>query len=422
MKSDKLIWYIFVFASYIGLLTNNNILPATTYFIVDCILVILTTRLLYKKINLIKFLSSIHLNTPYYIVLTLLLLGIISSLINIVNIGGFILEIRNLYRFYLYFFLCIIYLSSKYIRRTYVFLNRLLYFNIIFGIIEYFLLNQWGDALSGTFNGNGEIALYLEIMIIFTLLSYTRKIISTRNFLLKLSGILLIIVFAEIKFLIYLVIILMAIVMFLERKQKRTKSLFYTTPIIFILLVYLIKNTYDENYYQSLYDKETIDTYVNKEGAYSFNDVGFNRGTAILQTYNYFQKEHTLQMLIGYGLGVGSASSLFPAPIYNKYKDTIYYNFGTSYILIEQGWIGFLLYILFWISMFFIYKKIYKNNKSIFVTISMIICIIMIINLWYNASYRMNNLFIIYFILSIPFIENKTTIYVNKSINNCSCL
>lgn len=402
----KIILFIFFFISIWGIL--SNIFPKSFYFITDLLLAYLSLNILYKNSKLKQLYKLFKLNTLKYIMWGIFVVGIISSLINLIQPFLVIWELRSFFRGYLFFILCILYLKASDVRLILSYFDFLLYLNLIICGFEYFFLHEKGDVLGGTFIGNGDLSLLCLIMIPYTIFRFFKYEITSKRFLFNFISFFAIASFAELKFIYYVIFLVSLLAILFVKKNKRIKQYIISLPFILIIGIAIIINLMGKEYFNSLIDDEQITEYVTKEGGYGFIEGSINRGTAIKQTEEiFFENKSLINKYIGYGLGAACISNIFTGPLYAHYSWSNYWYFATSYILIEQGWIGFILFLLFWISLSYRYFSLSKTRKSSLILSCLFISSLMILNIWYNASIKGDFIYILYIFLALPFILCK---------------
>lgn len=402
----KIILFIFFFISVWGIL--SNIFPKIFYFIIDLLLAYLLLNMLYKNNKIRRLYKSLKISNLKYIMWSIFAIGIISSLINLIQPFLVIWELRTFFRGYLFFIICILYLKVSDVKLILSYFDVLLYLNLIVCGFEYFILNEKGDVLGGTFIGNGDLSLLCLIMIPYTIFRYFKYEITFKRFLFNFISFFAIASFAELKFIYYVIILVSLLALFFVKRNKRIRQYIILLPFILIIGITIVINLMGKEYFTSLIDNEKITEYVTKEGGYGFIEGSINRGTAIKQTQDiFFENKPPINKYIGYGLGSACISSIFTGPLYTNYSWTNYWYFATSYILIEQGWIGFILFLLFWVLLSRRYYSLSQNIQSPLILSCLFISLLMILNIWYNASIKGDFIFILYIFLSLPFILYK---------------
>lgn len=410
MLERKIIKFIFIFSAIFGFFLELHILPQFVFFITDILILGLLISLCNKTNLLNHRIKILGLLPIYKIVFIILIIGLISSLLNFVRIDLIIWELRTYFRGIIFFTACIYFLKRKDIHFILNAFQKLLYVNVLLCIFEYYVLGIIGDATGGTFNGNGGLVLFCLILIPYIIFRYFRYEISLQRFILDFLSIFIIATLAELKIVYYIIILTSIFAIFFTQKNKRITQYLCILPILLVVGSFIIINFFGIEYFNNLYNEEQLNTYVNQEGAYGFIEGSFNRGTAIKQTTKiFFENKPFYHTLIGYGFGSGSTSDLFKGQIATEFTWTNYFYFATSYILIEQGWIGFILFLLMWTILAWIYFKLSKKIDNSLILSCFFISLLMIINIWYNATIKGDVVYIIYIFLSLPFIMLKSS-------------
>ena len=110
------------------------------------------------------------------------------------------------------------------------------------------------------------------------------------------------------------------------------------------------------------------------------------------------------KILLGIGAGNCSASSVLgsTAKFYTQYMDSHYNWFSATYLFVQGGAIGLLLYLFTFIYLFF--KK--KQNKQ-FALNSQIICVLAVFLVFYGEALRTDAGYFIYFAIASGFVSSN---------------
>ena len=133
-----------------------------------------------------------------------------------------------------------------------------------------------------------------------------------------------------------------------------------------------------------------------------------NRLTALSIISKRFLKT-PLEQLFGMGLGnCDSAGYAFlTTPFFSRYSHLHYHWFSHSFLYLETGCIGLLIYALFFVLVFLegAKKKQKIKRQTINDQIASIVAFCCILISVYNSSLRTEAGYIAYFILSLPFVQ-----------------
>lgn len=327
-----------------------------------------------------------------FIFYSILVLGIISSLISFTPITATIWGVRQFFRYGLMTYMILLYFRP----RDIVWGRKLLYqsflWNMFFVIVE-FALGQVGDSMGGTFNGNGELSIYLTIIIFIAEIEYLQHRLSIQKFITVCCLCFATSILAEVKLLyILLPLTLYGGYVLLTKFNIRhliilVIAYFSIIPVMkFALLLY-----YDENYVELIFDKEEMNKYLENDyglqsGTYRL--LSFNRNTCIERSSIILSQEPKT-FFIGNGIGSLTQSQLFKTPLADAYYPTFYFFFTFSYVLLELGWLGFILFLLFYALIAHRFYKYYRNSKDSIIkywsTIGLFMACVSYIFMWYNS-------------------------------------
>ena len=140
-----------------------------------------------------------------------------------------------------------------------------------------------------------------------------------------------------------------------------------------------------------------------------------NRLTAITTINNQFSNVSFINRLFGSGLGSWEYSNTFiflNSHNYLIYQLTHYNWFSYAWLYLELGYIGLFLYYGFFIITGFNSLKIksIENKGDTLLKTTFIISVLCFVLSVFNVSLRMESGYMVYFILSIPYIINKENV------------
>lgn len=362
MRFDKKILYFIIYwVIYSGLISIYLFRNEFINLIADLGLICLLLRgSSFKLKNIKKCLGSY---IPLFFFL-FLFIGSISALINLVPLPSYLWVIHFYIRYWL--LLICIYNSFNYndvIKTKNIFYNASL-INIFLCLIQV-LMGVRGDPLGGTFAlGNSEIALLIMIMTIMGSCDYFKGNIKRNKALYLLIGFFFIAIVGEIKFLYFMIPLYISMsYLLIKRFSVRLIIILGIAAISFKpVMKSILSLYYDENYIEFVFNAEEIDEHLHKAHV-ATSERGMNRATSIEIVSTYILQD-IQDILIGNGIGSGSASSIFSSKIYKEYHDTNYYNFTPAYLLVETGWLGSICYYLVYVAMFVFFCNKYRKNKD----------------------------------------------------------
>lgn len=356
----SILWVIY--GSLINRFIWNNQLITIMPDILLCILLFME-KPRKEKNNLQLYVGKAVISVFY----SILILGVISSLISFTPMTATIWGVRQFFRYGLMAYMILLYFRP----RDIVWGRKLLYqsflWNMFFVIVE-FALGQTGDAMGGTFSGNGELSVYLTVIAFIAEMEYLQHRLSIQKFIAACCLCFATSILAELK-LLYILLPLTLYGGYVLLNKFNIKHViilviayFSMIPVMkFALLLY-----YDENYVESVFDKEEMDKYLENDyglqsGTYRL--LSFNRNTCIERSSIILSQE-SKTFLIGNGIGSLTQSQLFKTPLAKMYFPTFYFFFTFSYILLELGWLGFILFLLFYALIAYRFYRYYQNTKD----------------------------------------------------------
>lgn len=380
-------------------------LPDSIKFLADVALVFL-----FVKIFLIS--GQVQIGKQFYPFLVLI--GIffayvtITYFFNYQSIFYYVWGLRNSFRFYLAFVAYVILLKWDDVQKWLKVLDWLYVLNFFVLLIQFFM-GYRQDFLGGIFGVqkgcNGALLMFFVVVVTKSILEFMRNEGSTAKCLIFSFMALLSSALAELKFffILFIIIAIMAAVM---TKQSVKKTLFFIIGAIMIIIFSTILSMmYDEFAgflsIGNLWDALLNPNYATKE------DVG--RLTAIPIISDRFLTGF-FDKLIGMGLGNADSSSLaiFNTPFFDAYNTIHYAFFSYSFLYLEIGILGLILYATFFIISFVVALRLYttKMANEMICQLTMIFSIMCIAFMFYNIVLKSELAsYLAFFVLALPLIS-----------------
>ena len=344
--------------------------------------------------NLFKLLTLIY---AYIIVI-----GTVSRVTNITvwnsDIVHFMMDIRMLARYPMYTFACVSLLNDndcRIIKKTLYIFNVINTLLIIYQYNTINVLDYWmrGDYLNGFFGayrgGNVHENVLLVIVTIIAIDDYVAKKINTPLMLINLVVNLLVATITELKYyyIEFFVILLVYFASYLKRVT--TKKIFRSLTVALIFIVgaaYFITVLYKlYPWMQGTLTSWTriLDYFSNSHGD---SREMINRTSFISDVFNTIFHGDVIKLIFGVGLGTantGTYGGMLPEFAQN-YGYTAYSWYLSSYILVETGIIGLILYCMaFLLPMDRRFTRDRSKRKMVICT-----CIMSIMMIFYNETFR----------------------------------
>lgn len=389
MKQDKIFWgtllFIFVKGFIIKTFGNFDLINLLADVLVICCAV-KTPKIQIK--NVIKITGRPIIFSLFFF----FLIGIIGDIVNSVPIKTSIWGIKNFLRFFLLTYSIIgryKFLDSYTFKKL---VTKLFYLNLLAITIDFFA-GRKGDSMGGIFLGNGDLAIFLIVSLFLFTSDY---FVGRKKKLLVVGAYVssfIIAMLAEIKFLYLIIPMCLYLSYVLIKKMTIMNITVFILSCMFIVpsLKYALSFYYNDAYIEAIFNEEERDDYLSNSGYnLGMDNNGFNRNTSIENVQLLFFRDNIQTSLVGFGLGSASNSKTFGTWIADKYRFTGYFFFTSSFVLIETGWIGFILFIsiyLFILLRFLYYYIKSKNNQEKYwAAIGTMMSIMTFLFIWYNSA------------------------------------
>lgn len=412
VSAKNIIKFIIFFSIAVSSLSSEIGLPQSLFYIND-ILLCLVLCLYYKKLNVFKKLKLKGINYILVILISVILIGIIG---NLVPLQMILWGMRNTFRGILFLFLCVACLNYDDVSSILEVFIKLQYLNFALGIYQYFVLGLKQDTVGGIFgHGNGNaLCIFCVIVCSYTIINYMNEKVGLGSMLFCIISSFILAGLAEEKFLIFEIIITIILALALSKKSFIKLAIipvfilmiFYGLQISEILLPGIMKQITSVNYIEKYVTASWVGSYyIPRIGSYSFISDRIFHG-------NMFWK------LFGLGIGNCDTSSFgfLQSYYYNRYGFMNYRWIFQQWTIMENGIVGFLSFVLFFIVIIFYLFKIRKKfvgREKCIIDTSIITAIISIITMWMNNTLKVDTSYIPYFVIASGFVCFK--IYTRKS-------
>ena len=416
--SEWLVFSILILPFVFATLIEFFHFPDIIRFVIDGFLAFFVISFIIKK-RLIVFKS-------YYSLLILVTVFFIYTLIvyfaNYQSVFYYIWGFRNNFRFYIAFFVYVLFFSEEDAENYLKLFDIIFWINFVVCLIQYFVLSYEQDNLGGLFGVergcNAYINLFFCIVVTKSFIYYLNKKEKIWVMILKFAAALIIVSLAELKFFyIEIIVIVCAAVLITDFTWRKLFIIFITfVGVAFGIIILTSVFPQFANYF-------VIDSMIaslSSDKGYT-NSQDINRLTALpIISKNILTEFH--EKIFGLGLGNCDLSSieLLNTPFYNEYSQLNYNWFSVSFLFLETGYIGLLIFILFYIICFILCLKMCKSGTAgkDFCHLAMIMCIICILSVMYNSALRLEIAYVVYFVLALPFISVKRKNTYNLNSDN----
>lgn len=405
-----LLYIVLYFSLFYRFLCDYLGVPSAARFLIDFILIFLLFVAIVNK----KKINSVQKKIIQFLCV-FFLYSFITYLLNyqssIYLLYGFFFQ----YRYYLFFVLCIIFFNEKDVEHCLKGIDVLFYLNTIFVFIQYFEYGLFGDYLGGIFGYeqgcNAYLNSFLVVVLVIEGFNYLNKHGKLSSIILKLFISLSIAAIAELKIFFIEFIILMLFAIFFTGFSWK-KVLISVLAVVGLISGYAVFS----GMYSYAGDFLNIDTWIKLSTSSGYSSGYSGTGEVNRLTFISVINDRILttpfQRMLGLGLGncSFSGSAIFNTPFYKLYSSLRYEWFTSSHLYLEQGYIGIFLFLGFFVNVIYWAQRLKKNLKerNIVCYYAQTISIIAFILFIYNNSLTSESGFLLYFMVSLPFIKMKT--------------
>lgn len=401
VKIKSIIWFELYFVCFFGIFRDIFHLPASWIKLVDAITIVMLLFLFIQKLSI-----SHNVYIFVGIILSVVLLSLVVFLIRDYSFSLFIDSMRYKYLVYIFFLTCVALLKPKDIIKAKRFFKTLFWINIVVCLVEY-VMGYYGDFLGGTFGVIRGVNGYLNIIIVITMAIYVTeyfaKMVSLYQVIMAFSACMVIVAMGELKVVLFELIFIITLAMFFNgiSFRKIVLVVFGTIAIIFgITLMGKIFSTSGMDFYTS----GAIMRYMGANGYTGQGD--FSRLNAIMRISVEFFRLEPFKMLFGYGLGYAYYGSSF----FDRYQTLHYQWFADSFIYLESGILGMVLFEGFFVAVFQKCKKAAKKNYvdqnvKVMCQSATIVSLCAIVISFYDVSLLEKSSFMLYFFCALPLVH-----------------
>lgn len=400
-----LIYFQIIFTCTMRFIYSELPIPSSIRYLTDVVTVILCVQ---TFLHMRKNISGLNVKIPLVCMTLFVVSTIVSFLLSGQDILSYIWGARILFRFFVFFLACIVFLHRDDVKKIIRILFGLLPLNVLASTFQYFVQGYTFDYNGGLFGlevgCNAEMNMYLVLLIIFSFAMYLKNQFKLSHLVLVLIMSLYIAALSELKVLFFELPIIFVIVAILYKPTKKTFGILFVGSIAVYFAVLLFLALYPN--WTDFFTTDTVMKYITEAG-YAGGDT-LNRTSAIPYVLKNLLTDARVR-LFGVGLGNGDISSFFVSDFYEKYQHLRYTYFGFAHTLVENGLIGLVFYIgVFLGSAVHCFMMMYK--KQINVAYAAMGCVVSVFALFlglYNQALRTEVSYVYFFWLAVPYVMYK---------------
>lgn len=336
---------------------------------------------------------------------------IFGAMINLVNPLLFLWGFRNSFRFFVFFFICVGLLDAWDVEKIVDFFKAIFFLNVIMITFQYFVQGYRDDFLGGFFGtGSGcnvYVCILLCVITAIVLAEFLNSKMTLMHLLLYCVACMYIATLAELKVYFLEFIIIVGIQMFYTKPTLKTIGICISAVVILIIGFNFIK-MYNPGILNILLNKDAMDYYLSGNGYTNSGDL--NRLSAVQQVHEMFFEGDLFRSLFGFGLGSCEQSGYdFLTSAFSRQYEYLHYRwFSHAWIYLEQGLIGLILTVLFFVSIALAIIKRFKMKK-VYTLAAFSFIPTCIIGLLYNSALELEATYMIALVCAFPFILKKET-------------
>ncbi len=415
-KRNQIEWLI-IFSLAVSMLsgffTDILSIPSAVKYSIDVMMMLLlVTSLINIAMN--KAELSVSLKLPFAWILSFFVLCVFVYAVNYQSVLYFLWGLRNNFRFYVFFFACVLFLKRDHIDRFLKAFDIFFYANTVLCFIQYFLFGLKGDLLGGFFGiergCNGYLNIFLVIIAIKSVVFYLAKKENLKECIIKCALVLLVATLAELKFFFVEFVVILIIAVLFSDFSVRKIAMIITGVVAVAITVLLLEQLFP--HFEGFF---SFDFFINSasEGGYSSSANILNRLTTIPIISKNILTD-TLERWFGLGLGNCDTATydFLKTPFYGEYFYLRYTWFSTAFLFLETGYVGMFMFFGFFVLVGILCFLISRKNKKdcVYSQIGLIAAVMCVLITIYNSSIRTEAAYMIYFALAIPFIAQKESV------------
>ncbi|WP_270496563.1 hypothetical protein [Eisenbergiella porci] len=406
-KPEGWIWCIIVFNCIYKALVNFLNMPSAINYLNDlfCLLLLYAMSISVQKHGIR------NAKIPARIFLVLLIETVLSYMFNLYSPLVYIWGLRTLFRYFVFFFACTLFVKKDTIERILDFLYKILIVNLIFAILEY-TMGYGLDAVTGLYSegmhtagGSAALNILMCIVCTHTVIQYYEKKVSLLKMLIPILASIYMSAIGEIKVFYFEIILIFTLCsLFTRFSWKKLVGIFCGVAVLVIGLG-LYGHYYGDR--GTFFSIESAMMYLGADGS-TYGQAALNRTTALPYMWEHILTD-PIKKIFGLGLGYADIVSFpaFSSGFAAKYSFLGYQYWFASLELTNIGLLGVVLLTIFYTNIF-IYcskrKKTDSENGGLYCLVQVVVCLTFV---WffYNQALIMDfAAFMLYWILAVPYI------------------
>lgn len=404
-KPVFLIYFQIVYCCTMRFFISEMHFPSVLRFVPDLVTMVLLVQCVVcfhraREMAIVK--------APLSAVSVFFLLALVAFIINAQPVAALIWGIRVVMRFFVFWLACVLFLREEDVRM----IVRILFFVMIGNVMavsfQYLIQGYSFDYVGGLFGieigANSEMNLFVVQMFVCGMAMYVFSQCSWKFLAAIVAMGLYIAAISELK-VVFLELPMVFCVLLLCAGWRRKCAPMLLGGVVAIYLAGMLFLIFYPGW-SDFFSLSTIQNYVGDMG-YA-GEGTLNRTTAVPYVLENILTS-PVQWLFGYGLGNADASSFYTSEIFRIHGATRYQYFSIAHFLAENGVVGTLAYLSFFISVFIKSMGFKRTDPShvVWYVIGAMSSILVFFHAFYSLALRIDIAYIYMFWLAVPFIVRR---------------
>lgn len=406
-STSQMVWSTLIITSFGGLFISTFHVPNFIYYCADLLNIIL----LFFAYRRLKWVRGTTSTRPLIVIFWLFIL---STMIGIIGNGVPILlalwGIRNVFRYIVFFISCVVLLTVDDILKFESILPKIYILNAVLALVQYFILGLKGDHIGGIFGTdqgcNGALIIFLNIALAYFVSKYLYGMLKLRYFGIYVVLYFWVAALSETKGNYAFFVVIVAVSIIVAKKSLKSISIIIAAVCALALGAYFL-NRYFPGSLNFLVDWQEANAYMDVS---YLGTTTFTRNAALSTANEVFFKDNLWLYLFGYGMGACDMSSYFVSPFYENYGYMNYRQYGAAMTVLQNGYIGLIIYFAFFAITFIIsFKqgaKLIDVNEKVIMSATCCIAVFSVVDSFYATLYS-DAAYWLFFALTLPFILLK---------------
>ena len=400
----QLVLFIFYLTLIMNFLSDEIGIPTGIRYCNDFLIFLLLLSMISDGVR--NHVKALNIKLISFSIMLFTIVNIFTAAINLVPLNLVIWAIRNTYRFFVFFYACVLYLKKDDVKKIFNNLYYIQWLNVVLVLYQYYLLDLEQDTLGGIFGhgGNAGLLIYSVLLLCYAIFQYTAKEYPLYKLIFIAISTSLTSVLAELRVFFVLFVIIVIINIMLSKSSWKKILVIASLIVLFLISVRVYSELFP---YVELTIQALLEEGLGQGGGYNIS-----RLNAFSDINELIMHDDVLENLFGFGFGNCEYSdvAIFTSSFYDEYGHLNYRWFSHQWIFLETGYFGVVSYLLILLSMLICgiktWRKVHGTDKPLVETgISM--CIICFVMFFYNSLLKADFAYIAFLGLAIPTIMFK---------------